>query len=215
MLDKSNALFDEVSSIALGGILSPSDRCDQIKGKLELIRKEIARSRSLSEGRPIWHYARSKRPRTDQESIRDFWDSVDKSGECWLWRLGTDSHGYGIFRYNGKPRRVHRLAWTWTNGAVPDGLFVLHKCDTPACVNPDHLFLGTQGDNNNDCIRKARGNRQHGSSRPDAKITEEQARQIFLDARSPIEIGREYGVSDTTVRYIKKRKKWKRATENL
>lgn len=82
---------------------------------------------------------------------------------CWLWDSPrNDRFGYGYYR-NRKNRKIlaaHRLAWSLYRGPIPDGICVLHKCDTPACVNPDHLFLGTRADNNRDMNSKNRGNNQ-------------------------------------------------------
>lgn len=75
---------------------------------------------------------------------------------CWLW-TGAKTHGYGEVSYKHSKRlRAHRISWTIHHGKIPDGLCVLHKCDTPLCVNPEHLFLGTQADNLKDCYEKGR-----------------------------------------------------------
>ena len=86
---------------------------------------------------------------------------------CWLWLTGCDKDGYGMFARDrgGKSIRAHRFSWELHFGPIPDVLIVLHKCDTPACVRPDHLFLGTHLDNAQDRNRKNRqatGTR-HGS----------------------------------------------------
>jgi hypothetical protein len=78
-----------------------------------------------------------------------------RSPGCWLWTLGTNSRGYGQFCSGGRSRLAHRAAWEVANGAIPSGMYVCHHCDTPACVNPAHLFLGTASDNARD--REAKG----------------------------------------------------------
>ena len=91
-----------------------------------------------------------------------FWNKVDRCGpdECWEWLADKELKGYGRFKVAGRVIKAHRFAWELENGEVPKDLCVLHKCDVPSCVNPAHLFLGTRGDNNRDCIRKGRGGSQ-------------------------------------------------------
>jgi hypothetical protein len=92
-----------------------------------------------------------------------FWLKVNKSGPvvrddlgpCWVWTGRTRNTGYGGF---GRSWLAHRFAWELTNAPIADGLCVLHRCDNPPCVNPAHLFLGTQADNNRDCGAKGRNN---------------------------------------------------------
>lgn len=86
-----------------------------------------------------------------------FWAKVNKTGECWLWTASFDGRGYGqIGAGPGRNKRSHRVAWELTYGPIPEGMYVCHHCDTKACVRPDHLFLGTHGDNVRDMIAKKR-----------------------------------------------------------
>lgn len=83
------------------------------------------------------------------------------ANDCWLWTGHCNPKGYGVIsigeRFYAKRRQlVHRVAWRIWRGDIPDGLFVLHECDTPACFNPLHLWLGTKADNNADCMCKGR-----------------------------------------------------------
>lgn len=87
---------------------------------------------------------------------RNFWDRVDKTGECWLWTGARARKDYGAVRFQGRQQPAHRVAWQLTFGPIPGGLFVLHHCDNPPCVRPDHLFLGTQADNMADKVAKGR-----------------------------------------------------------
>lgn len=98
-----------------------------------------------------------KKQRTLEEA---FYESIlpGKPNECWEW-LGTrDDRGYGKIIIKGVRHKGHRLSWVVHNGSIPDGLNVLHKCDNPPCVNPHHLFLGTQRDNIMDMVSKGRAN---------------------------------------------------------
>ena len=83
-----------------------------------------------------------------------FWNKVDKSGACWEWTASKDKDGYGLFHFNRKQVRAHRFAFGLDN--IPKGMAVCHTCDNPGCVNPDHLFLGTNLDNTQDMISKGR-----------------------------------------------------------
>jgi hypothetical protein len=85
-----------------------------------------------------------------------FWSKVSKSDKCWEWTAATNKHGYGTFQFEGRLQKAHRVAWQLSMGSVPDGLFVLHRCDNPSCVRLTHLFLGTQRDNVRDAMRKGR-----------------------------------------------------------
>ena len=87
-----------------------------------------------------------------------FWEKVNKTDTCWLWTAQRTTGGYGVFRIRN-PRAqttAHRVAWEMAHGPIPDGLNVCHHCDTPSCVRPDHLFLGTQRENLRDMTVKGR-----------------------------------------------------------
>jgi hypothetical protein len=95
---------------------------------------------------------------------------VDTSGECWLWTAARDKGGYGLLTVNGTMMKAHRIAWELANGPIPDGLWVLHHCDTPACCRVSHLYLGTHSQNVRDMVdrgRAASGDRNASRAHPE------------------------------------------------
>lgn len=96
-------------------------------------------------------------PRGVREPIEiRFWQSVDKTGDCWLWTAAHLPAGYGMTFVRGKNQLAHRVAWELTNGVITEGAWVLHRCDNPACVNPDHLYLGNRSRNMKDAHERSR-----------------------------------------------------------
>jgi hypothetical protein len=149
-------------------------------------------------------------------SLKDHFDRCyvpEPMSGCWLWVNAGFGYGYSMFSHRGYIERSHRASWRIHKGQIPDGLMVCHKCDNPACVNPDHLFLGTNKDNLGDMVRKGRSRR--GSRQWKASITEEQAIAIFVDQRPRIKIAEEYGTSIDVVHRIKQRTRWKHIHEGL
>lgn len=117
-------------------------------------------------------------------------------------------YGYGILTKGRKTTlSAHRVSWEICFGPVQNGLHVLHKCDTPACVNPEHLFLGTQQDNMRD--RNVKGRTAKGEQRPEAILSADDVRRIRLDSRSNAVIAREVNVDPSTISHIKRRRIWK------
>lgn len=151
--------------------------------------------------------ASGRKPRPVPERMEACIERVTESG-CWLW-LGSTIRGYGVLsigsRGNGTKRLVyaHRLSWELNRGPIRDGLHVLHRCDVPACCNPDHLFLGTHDDNMADMLRKGRA--PHGVSHGRSRLTEDQVREIrAAHGRGvrPIDLARKHGVSDSAIHKI-------------
>jgi hypothetical protein len=99
--------------------------------------------------------------------------AIATDDQCWEWQRYRHPDGYGMLGVEGRNVYAHRQAWTLTNGEIPAGMVVCHRCDNPACCNPAHLFLGTQGDNIRDCHRKGRNRSRNsaGAANPSARLT--------------------------------------------
>lgn len=95
---------------------------------------------------------------------------------CWLWTGCVNGDGYGLVNHGRRTMLAHRMAWILGRGQIPDGMRVLHRCDNPPCVNMRHLWLGTQKDNVQDCIRKGRDNRLTGDAHPSRTMPERRPR---------------------------------------
>jgi hypothetical protein len=155
--------------------------------------------------------------RTEQITAR-FWDHVDQSGDCWLWTGGIRRHGYGLFTAAKFSWFAHRFSWTLHYGPIPDGLYVCHRCDNPACVNPAHLFLGTQADNMHDMVRKGRHAWKVGAERAArgerigaSKLTADDVRAIRVanaTGATQRQLAGQYGLCQSTVWKIVHRLQW-------
>lgn len=134
---------------------------------------------------------------------------VTESG-CWIWLGAANADGYGSIDIGDKSMRAHRASWEAHRGPVPEGMSVLHRCDVPSCINPDHLFLGTQLENIADRTRKGRGKHQvySGEAHPCCKLT---AATVDYIRNSPLkqrELARIFGTSQSHVSNIQRGKRW-------
>lgn len=164
--------------------------------------------------------------------IDNFWSKVSTQGsdDCWPWIAKSKIGGYGRFYIKRVGHAAHRVAFTIGNGEIPTGLLVCHRCDNRVCCNPKHLFIGTYQDNHDDMDRKGRrvlpthytGDahwaRKHpewiarGTRQPRAKLNEKKVRQIrklYANGMRELHIARKFGVTHTTVRYVRTGKSWK------
>ena len=126
---------------------------------------------------------------------------INNSG-CWIWEAATDKDGYGYFNDGTRNVRPHRYAWEITNGKIPKGLYVLHKCDNPPCCNPDHLFLGTAKDNIDDCL--AKGRFPMGKNHYMNKLTDQQVTEIrdSYPSKTQTQLAKDYQVSQGLISLI-------------
>jgi hypothetical protein len=143
--------------------------------------------------------------------LERFLHYTEKSEGCWMWVGYTDPRGYGRLNIYGKPVLAHRIAWELfrSEKLTPDQ-HLCHRCDTPGCVNPDHLFVGDQAANNADM--KAKGRMRpglvQGEAHGCAKLSEDKVLQIRRHSGSPNEIAADFGISRRTVRDIRARRSW-------
>lgn len=141
-----------------------------------------------------------------------FWSNVTRSPTCWLWIGFRNGGGYGRLEFGGRKQLAHRVAWQLTNGHIPHGKCVCHHCDTPACVNPTHLFVGTQSENIWDGSRNGRLIRPMGSEHHHSTLTEDVVRAIRMEHTSGVrqcDLVRKYGVRKANVSLIVRRVAWK------
>jgi len=141
--------------------------------------------------------------------LQRFEAKVQITPGCWIWRGAKIPRGYGHFGLNGGQIVAHRFSYQTYVGPICDGLFVLHRCDNRACVNPEHLFLGTNKDNMQDMLAKGRGNKARGEAVCNAKLTTAEVAMILKDDRSIKDIAAEYRVNSSTIHRIKKRQTWR------
>lgn len=142
-----------------------------------------------------------------------FWRSIEFEPitGCWLWSAARNRDGYGVLKANGQSVYAHRFSWAEKHGEIPEGICVLHRCDTPACANPDHLFLGTRGDNARDKSRKGRCHNNKGERHGRSILSEAQAREVLRLIRtgeSQSKIAADFGISKTAVCNINTGRRW-------
>lgn len=147
-------------------------------------------------------------------AVREALDSrVVKKG-CWVWQAARNSAGYGVMWYRGKLRLAHHVAWIVHRGELPAGSVLCHTCDNPACVNPDHLFIGDHKENSADMVRKGRSAR--GERAGTAKLTEDDVstiRRLYrwrgVGGLTQQQLADMFGVSRSRINYIVRGLSWR------
>lgn len=154
----------------------------------------------------------------ENKTIARFWERVARSGDdaCWIWQGACNTNGYGILSVNLKTTLAHRFSWGLHYGEIPagegyHGTCVMHKCDNKLCVNPNHLSLGTQGDNMKDMVSKKRAN--YGARKKLSTEAATEIKQILASkGRASLRrLAKEYGVSHNALWQIAHGIAWKDA----
>lgn len=152
-----------------------------------------------------------------EKILQRFHSSYEKAvNGCWNWTASLSSGGYGSFYYSGRSYIASRVSWEFHGGKISNGLCILHKCDNPKCVNPDHLFLGTNADNTADMFKKGRNKNIElphpcGENHPCAKLTAakvQEIRYLYDNGKHQRAIGFIFGVSGAHISRIVQRKAW-------
>ena len=136
---------------------------------------------------------------------------IDKASGCWNWTAALAGKGYGQMKLPKQRKQgyAHRLSYMIHKGEIPNGKYVCHTCDNPKCVNPDHLFLGTSKDNQQDM--KSKGRHLYGERNTEHKLTEDAVRkikQLVSDGISQSKIADMFGIQQMTVSRIKRGQRW-------
>lgn len=152
---------------------------------------------------------KSRRNQTEYQRFHGNYEIITETG-CWIWLLSPTFYGYGVFCINNIRHRAHRYSWFMHYGEIPNGMMVCHSCDIPACVNPSHLFLGSQRENILDMISKGRQRPSNirGIKAYNAKLTDEKVLEIIKSKEKPIFFAEKFGISKTLVYRIRSGVAW-------
>ena len=146
------------------------------------------------------------------KDLERFNSKVIKTETCWSWAKGCFKDGYGGFCLNGKNERSHRVSYIHFKGEIPEGMLVCHSCDNRKCVNPAHLFLGTNKENLSDMAKKGRST--IGIKNPMAKMTPDLVLELrdryFKGGVTYLNLANEYGFAKSTIHSVVKAVNWKR-----
>lgn len=153
------------------------------------------------------------------QAIERFWNRVRIGDGCWPWTASKFPNGYGQTSLGAyKERYAHRVSWMIENGPIPPKMLIMHKCDNPVCVRPDHLMAGSCRDNSVDMFNKGRGNRAIGERQWLSKLKEYQVLEIcarLIAGEKCQPIASSYGVTSGTIAAIQRGVSWSYLTKNM
>lgn len=156
-------------------------------------------------------------PTLTPSDISRFWSkvNVDSPLNCWEWQAYLNHSDYGMYQLDDRPFYAHRISYFLEHGTLPEGIFILHRCDNPKCVNPNHLFTGTLEDNARDRAQKHRSRDSRGEKSGSAKLCAMDIITIreILDNHPPkgtkTKLAAQYGITKATISKIVQRERWK------
>lgn len=200
--------------------------CECGCGQFTSVAKSSNRTLGYIKGQPLrfcrGHYIKLHNitQRRQWPSVEErFWKSVDKTGNCWFWVGAKTGNGYGAISYKGRQIGTHCMSWMLANNQeIPKGMQVLHSCDNPLCVRPDHLSLGTLQENSKDMVRKGRASRKgptkpaRGEQSGSSVLTENKVReirQLRSEGVSTKNLASQYSVNEASIRNIVRYKTWR------
>jgi hypothetical protein len=182
---------------------------------------ENCENQSRANGMCNKHNLRVRRTGTPDDTRRShaevrerFFRHIEKTDECWVWTGNTSRRGYGSLQEGGRGSKTisaHRYSYEVHRGPIPDGLVVMHSCDNPSCVNPDHLSVGTYRENTQDMIRKGRKRTvaPTGTGNGKSKLNDDLVRYIRQNKeKSHASLARELGLSQNCIRGVRTRRTW-------
>jgi hypothetical protein len=187
-------------------------KCEQCGKEFDIPAGVVAIGKGRFCSKPCYDKWKTGRPR--KESLEErLWNHVDRSGgpdACWPF-VGWKVNGYGKIGMGEKVLGAHRVAYQVTNGTIPEGQCVCHRCDNPACCNPAHLFLGTIADNVEDCVSKGRRHYALGIDNHRKKLNPDSVREIRrlrAEGKTLQSLANAYGVSTTAITLVCNRRNW-------
>jgi hypothetical protein len=198
--------------VKVHGLLAPYGECQCGCGQLATLSPQNNKTAMVRKGDPYrWVKGHHKHGLRKPLAPR-FWAKVNKTDKCWEWTGCKTGAGYGQIRVEGKSILAHRISWEMHHGHILGNMFVLHHCDNPSCVRPDHLFVGSNVDNVQDMISKGRKVTFRGDHVVSAQLTNDDAKRIRIEYQSGTssarQIAKRYGVSHTTILGIVNNKRY-------